>query len=304
MSYRLRLEAEVEKLREQIRVLDPQALERGATTAPVDSRTETLSPLVQADVEGQVEAIFTSIDRLARDRRVEDLIPQFLDLDRLMRQYGKFGTDKTRQKLKQWDKRLDEWKEIRGAIKLQIYINEGNDYLAAMVQAKQGSQWDVLRVSAGHLDELVDRMRAEEREEFHRNGDTFASRARALVDEGATLEAISRIKTCDLPLPQDATVLDETLADGSRQIEYRKVRFTVDAATWRKIEPRWEQIKAASAPKSRRGHVLKGQTRIEGMILEKDGVIVVRQRNGIELEFDAKDVSAPVYDPPAPGDGK
>src|SRR5262249_43677090 len=122
---------------------------------------------------------------------VEDLIPKFAELDEIMRAYKSAGRDKVTLKLQQWDKKFEEWKEIRLAIKLQVRINEGNELLRAMVKAKQEERWeDVEKAFHGVEALVVDRMRPEERDEFHRNADAIFVRAKALSDESAKLKRV------------------------------------------------------------------------------------------------------------------
>jgi hypothetical protein len=50
----------------------------------------------------------------------------------------------------------------------------------------------------------------------------------------------------------------------------------------------------------RRGYVLRGRTKVAGQILVHDGLVIVRARNGLQVEFPAGEVSTPVYVDPAP----
>ena len=98
--------------------------------------------------------------------------------------------DKVAANLKKWEKKLDEWKEVRLAIQLQIYINEGNEYLRAMLKAKQNEKFDEVFEQFANVKALVEKMRHEEREEFHRNADAIFIRAKGLNDEALKLKKI------------------------------------------------------------------------------------------------------------------
>jgi hypothetical protein len=150
----------------------------------------TLDPRKLAELETRIEGIFAEIDKLAKEQKVEELIPKFAELDQIMRDFKKIGREKVEQKLKQWDKRLEEWKEIRLAIKLQMYINEGNEYLKAMVKAKQQERFDDVFENFTNIKVLVDKMKHEEREEYHRNADAIFVRGEALNKEAQKLKKI------------------------------------------------------------------------------------------------------------------
>jgi hypothetical protein len=149
-----------------------------------------ISPKELANLEGKIDALFQQIESLIKDKEIDKLAPLFIELNAIMTDYKKIGLEKVQLKLKQWEKKLDEWKEVRLAIQLQIYINEGNDYLRAMVKAKQVEKFEDIFENFAQIKGLVEKMRHEEREEFHRNADAILARGKLLNDEAVKLKKI------------------------------------------------------------------------------------------------------------------
>lgn len=143
-----------------------------------------------ATLEAKIDALFVDIEKLIRDKEIDKLAPLFQELNNIMTEYRKVGVEKVATNLKKWEKKLDEWKEVRLAIQLQIYINKGNECLRAMLKAKQNEKFDEVFEQFGEVKQLVEQMRHEEREEFHRNADALFIRAKGLNDEALKLKKI------------------------------------------------------------------------------------------------------------------
>lgn len=149
-----------------------------------------IDPRQLSQLEGKIDALFVEIERLIRDKEIDKLAPLFVELNTIMTDYKRVGVEKVQTKLRQWEKKLDEWKEVRLAIQLQIYINEGNDHLRNMVRARQNERFEEVFENFAAIKVLVEKMRHEEREEFHRNAEAIQLRAKALNDEALKLKKI------------------------------------------------------------------------------------------------------------------
>ncbi len=143
-----------------------------------------------ATLEAKIDALFVEIEKLIRDKEIDKLAPLFQDLNNIMTEYRKIGVEKVAANLKKWEKKLDEWKEVRLAIQLQIYINRGNECLRTMLKAKQNEKFDEVFEQFNEVKAIVEQMRHEEREEFHRNADALLVRAKGLNDEALKLKKI------------------------------------------------------------------------------------------------------------------
>lgn len=143
-----------------------------------------------ASLEAKIDGLFNDIEKLIRDKEIDKLAPLFQDLNNIMTEYKKIGVEKVALNLKKWEKKLDEWKEVRLAIQLQIYINRGNECLRTMLKAKQAEKFDDVFEQFAEVKQLVEQMRHEEREEFHRNADAIYIRAKGLNDEALKLKKI------------------------------------------------------------------------------------------------------------------
>jgi hypothetical protein len=177
-----RMEAEYHAQLEQVvrRIMAEQAAKEGEKE---DAARRTPIGASETSLEKQIDEIFARIESLIRDRKIDELPPMFQELDTQMRAFGTAGTDEAQKALKRWSKKLDEWKEVRLAIQLQIYISQGNDLLRALVRAKESHDYDLGHAAFQRVLALVGTMRGEEREEFHRNAEAIEVRAKALIHE-------------------------------------------------------------------------------------------------------------------------
>lgn len=178
------------------------------------------------ELESKITKIFEDIERLAKEQKVDELIPKFAELNQCMNEYGNAGLDKAKEKLKQWEKKLEEFKEIRLAIKLQIYINQGNQLLQAMAKAIAVEKFEEVFERFANLKGVVEDMKREERDEFHRNGDALYSRGKTLDDEAHKLKKIK-----DFNLVVTGIVIDPRPDSKDRAIINNKIYEVGDPVT-------------------------------------------------------------------------
>jgi hypothetical protein len=152
--------------------------------------TTTSASASSTELEAKIDAIFEKIETLLAERKVDELAPAFKELNDLMVVYKRSGTDKVSSKLRTWEKKLGEWREVRSAIQLQIYVNQGNELLRALVHARNESDVAGARAAWDELEQLVAKMRAEEGEGVKRNADALEMRGSSLLD--AVLANLSR----------------------------------------------------------------------------------------------------------------
>src|SRR5581483_4766971 len=138
----------------------------------------------------KIDDLFAEIEKYINAKEIDKLQPLFQDLNSIMSEYRKIGIDRVAQNLKKWEKKLDEWREVRLAIQLQIYITKGNECLRAMLKAKQAEKFDEVFEQFNEVKAIVEQMRHEERDEFHRNADALFVRAKGLNDEALKLKKI------------------------------------------------------------------------------------------------------------------
>jgi hypothetical protein len=148
------------------------------------------NPREIANLEARIDDLFNQIEKLIRDKEIDKLAPLFQDLNNIMSEYKKIGLEKVSASLKKWEKKLDEWKEVRLAIQLQIYITRGNESLRAMLKAKQNEKFEEVFEQFNEVKLLRDQMIHEDREEFKRNAEAIFIRAKGLNDEALKLKKI------------------------------------------------------------------------------------------------------------------
>jgi hypothetical protein len=223
-DYERRLGDAVAKIKAEMRLTS-------ADIAP----TMTLFNVVtgSSELEGKIDGVFAKIESLLAERKVEALVPAFAELNALMDQYPKDGSAAVRKKRVSWNKKLEEWKEIRLAIQLQIDINDGNALLRAMVKAKERGDYDAVETGFAGVERLVERMRREDREEFHRNADAIFVRARALHDEALEEKAAK--------LEGGKTPVDADLAEGNALVA--AISAARDAADYDRVEEQFANLR-------------------------------------------------------------
>lgn len=168
-------------------------LQLGDGEVIVDTITKVDDPR-QAELEERIENLFKEIDKLAEERQVEELIQKFTELRQIMNEYGASGTAEVRKKLDKWNQQLESHGEVLQAIKLQIFIAEGNQHLKAMADAIRTDQYDAALDQFGLIEGLCEVMRNEEREVFQRNAEALYLRGKGLADRARRLKRISEFK--------------------------------------------------------------------------------------------------------------
>lgn len=161
--------------------------EKGTPTKQIDEKR-------MRELEERIEELFREIVQLAQEKQVEELVTKFTELRQIMNEFGQAGTDEVKKKLEKWNQKLQDLGEVRLSIKLQVYINEGNQHLRAMADAIRDETYDVALERFARIEEIVADMRAEEREVFHRNADALFLRGQALADKAKRMKRISEFK--------------------------------------------------------------------------------------------------------------
>lgn len=266
------LEQAYRALQGEIRVLDPAALEKGGVAS-------LLHPALDAAaIEKRVEELYASIDASVKTQRLTQVIPCLLELERLLREYARLpARERVAGKLDAWEKRLGDLKEIRQAIQLQLWISEGNESLATMVEAKRSERWDDLRAAQRDLHALFLRMRSQPGEEYQSNAAALATRGNALLEEATRLERVSKIRRGDEPLPARAWVAPK--GDGSVEVALDDDTFVLAADAWLAIRGKAEP----SPDGGYRGYVVvpeENRTVAGWLELQMGGPVRVRTRAG------------------------
>ncbi|MDC3378918.1 hypothetical protein OAX78_01370 [Planctomycetota bacterium] len=213
---------------------NPQRFDSGdagdvAEPGVVGSENDELAGLEQA-----IDDLFEEIIELARQRQVEELIAKFRELRNLMTAYGEGGGDVVKAKLRRYEARLQDLGEVRLSIKLQVFINEGNEHLKTMADSIRSEEYDVALARFEEVKELCELMRAEEREVFHRNAEALFLRAKGLADRATILK---RIQQFSLPITgiivapsdqKDRAIIDDRI--------YEEGDAILDSATEEEIE--------------------------------------------------------------------
>ncbi|HZV02889.1 MAG TPA: hypothetical protein VFF73_39645, partial [Planctomycetota bacterium] len=139
---------------------------------------------VPAEIAQRVDALLGEIDKDVKATSLDALPQKFAELDRLMRWYEKLADDdEARAKLASWNKKLEDWKEIRQALKLDTALQIGNQCLRDMIAAKREVRFEDLVATFEEVRSLVSVMKEEKREEFDRNADAIFTRAKKILEE-------------------------------------------------------------------------------------------------------------------------
>lgn len=137
----------------------------------------------------RAEQLMREINRFSERQEVDELVSRFAALRELMNEPG--GVDAAREAMKRWRQRLLPFGEVVLSLELQLHISAGNQHLRAMADAITGDRYpDALR-SFKALQGVVDDLRAQEREVYHRNADALLLRGKALADRARRLQAFA-----------------------------------------------------------------------------------------------------------------
>lgn len=168
------------------------------------------------ELEDRIEELFRQIVQLAQEKQVEELVTKFTELRQIMNEFGQAGTDEVKKKLEKWNQKLQDLGEVRLSIKLQVYINEGNQHLRAMADGIRDENYDLALERFTRIEEIVADMRAEEREVFHRNADALFLRGQALADKAKRMKRIAEFKlpvTGIVVAPEDTDERNSAIID-------------------------------------------------------------------------------------------
>ena len=168
------------------------------------------------ELEERIEELFRQIVQLAQEKQVEELVTKFTELRQIMNEFGQAGTDEVKKKLEKWNQKLQDLGEVRLSIKLQVYINEGNQHLRAMADGIRDENYDLALERFARIEEIVADMRAEEREVFHRNADALFLRGQALADKAKRMKRIAEFKlpvTGIVVAPEDTDERNSAIID-------------------------------------------------------------------------------------------
>jgi tetratricopeptide (TPR) repeat protein len=226
-------------------------------TEGLESPTEEVGPGPEDTVlERRIEELFRQIVQLAQERQHDELVKKFTELRQIMTEYGEAGTEEVRRKLEKWNVRLAELGEVRLSIKLQIYINEGNRHLRGMQDAIREEQFDAALEHFARIEAVVEDMRNEEREVFHRNADALHLRGQSLADQARRLKKISEFVldvTGIVVVPPDsddkdsAIINDRIYREGDTLVD-EKTDEEIDGLQIVQIEPQTVKFKFEETP--------------------------------------------------------
>lgn len=178
-------------------------------------------------LEQQIEKIFAKIDELAKRQDATAMSLKFQELRALMNEYGAEGSEIAKEKLNSWKQKLVQYGDLYLSIQLQIYIQEGNQHLKAMAKALEEEQWDVALQRFEDIKELVDQMKAEDRDVFRRNAKALLVRGKSLAEEASRMKRIAefklRITGIILAPPDDERQKDSAIIDDRIYYEQDKL---------------------------------------------------------------------------------
>src|SRR5205823_4716477 len=84
-----------------------------------EGKGQVIDPTKVAELKRKIAAIFDRIAKLAKENKVDELIPAFNDLKQLMTEFGSLGAEEAQKYLAECEKKLGEYKEIYLAVQLQ-----------------------------------------------------------------------------------------------------------------------------------------------------------------------------------------
>jgi hypothetical protein len=152
---------------------------------------------------GQIEALFAEIDASVARDDYEGLGRAFTHLDELLVTYRESAREQAADQLEKWAKKLGVYRELRLEVLFHLYVTEGNEHLRTMARAIDHEQFDEVRTELSRLDQLVEKMRLEPREDFKTTADELHRRGLVLAAEAA-----KRKKIQELDLNVTGIVLD------------------------------------------------------------------------------------------------
>lgn len=186
----------------------------------------TVGPRLK-QLEAQIDKIFAKIDELAKRQDATAMSLKFQELRALMNEYGSEGSEVAKEKLNSWKQKLIQYGDLYLSIQLQIYIQEGNQHLKAMAKALEEEEWDLALQRFEDIKELVDQMKAEDRDVFRRNAKALLVRGKSLAEEASRMKRIAefklRITGIILAPPEDERQKDSAIIDDRIYYEQDKL---------------------------------------------------------------------------------
>ncbi len=153
-----------------------------------------------AEVLARFDDLLDRVDRLAAERRVEDLVETMVAFKALLREQGLGLVRTARARLGK--RPPTDAREVELSILLAVFVEHGNLLLRAMDEAVGREEPAAVRPLFEEVLDLAECMRAEEYEAFHRNSEALYLRARARRDHARRLEEMLAF-----PLALSATVV-------------------------------------------------------------------------------------------------
>jgi len=144
-------------------------------------------------LKAEVAKLLQEIEQLLDREQLDQLLPKFQELNKLMTAYKKLGTDEVERQLAEWAKQTVDYKEVQTALRLQVYINKGNEILRRMSRGLTKEKFADVFSAFQEMTALVDKMRTEEREEFPRNADALFYKAKTLNDQAEKRKIINEL---------------------------------------------------------------------------------------------------------------
>jgi hypothetical protein len=202
-----------------------RVVDDGGTDTPV-LVGPTVGPRLK-QLEAQIDKIFAKIDELAKRQDATAMSLKFQELRALMNEYGSEGSEVAKEKLNSWKQKLIQYGDLYLSIQLQIYIQEGNQHLKAMAKALEEEEWDLALQRFEDIKELVDQMKAEDRDVFRRNAKALLVRGKSLAEEASRMKRIAeftlRITGIILAPPEDERQKDSAIIDDRIYYEQDKL---------------------------------------------------------------------------------
>lgn len=166
----------------------------------------------RAKLEKEIDRLFSEIERLLEEQKLDGLIPVFKKLDALQAEYKKIGGREIRKKVKEWQERREGYRDAQMIVLLRTYIKEGNGILKQMSRSLDKEEYEQVFQGFRDITQLVDKMRAEENEQFRGNAQVLFDRAKSFNDNATKLKRIKEFK-----LDVTGIVLDPGIASSDRQ---------------------------------------------------------------------------------------
>jgi len=192
-----RLDAAVAELARAVDARDPAwltealaRLRRTTGVASTDAAEPTPDPAALAE---PLDELLRDAQWLARAGRYQELIAIFARLRAWTSERGLAGARALHEAVDRWEDRLADLAEVALSLRLQAYLAEGNHHLRALALAVREERFAAAVEPWDAIQEVVARMRARERDVFHRNADALELRGAALHERAARLALLEAL---------------------------------------------------------------------------------------------------------------